>query len=171
MITSQKNIYFEQDDRYIEARGLSTDTKPTTGIANGSIFIEMDTGKVYFFDAANGEWAVFSGSGGGGGGGGDSDFSTAEVTFTNNTGELTSMTVPIAVEANALGEGTPAATFYEVRLDDDTPITVNVVLYKGTAACVSNGYTEGFETTGDIQMQGDGFFVITGDGTITISQI
>jgi len=37
--------------------GLSTDTpKPTEGIANGSCFIEMDTGKIYFFDAENTTW-------------------------------------------------------------------------------------------------------------------
>lgn len=32
--------------------GLSTDTKPTTGIINGSKFIEMDKGKEYYFNAA-----------------------------------------------------------------------------------------------------------------------
>ena len=41
-------------------RGLSTDTKPTTldnkDIANGSVFIEIDTGNVYIFDAENKEW-------------------------------------------------------------------------------------------------------------------
>ena len=36
--------------------GLSTDTKPTDGVGNGSAFIEMDTSKVYFFDAGNSEW-------------------------------------------------------------------------------------------------------------------
>lgn len=37
--------------------GLYSDTKPTdVSIGNGSAFIEMDTGKVYFFDAANSEW-------------------------------------------------------------------------------------------------------------------
>lgn len=36
--------------------GLSTDEKPTTNIANGSTFIEMDAGKLYFYDAANGTW-------------------------------------------------------------------------------------------------------------------
>ena len=36
--------------------GLSTDTKPTEGVGNGSAFIEMDTSKVYFFDAGNSEW-------------------------------------------------------------------------------------------------------------------
>ena len=36
--------------------GLSDDTKPTEGVGNGSAFIEMDTSKVYFFDAGNSEW-------------------------------------------------------------------------------------------------------------------
>ena len=36
--------------------GLSTDSKPTEGVGNGSAFIEMDTSKVYFFDAGNSEW-------------------------------------------------------------------------------------------------------------------
>lgn len=34
---------------YIEAAGLSTDTKPG-GVATGSIFAEVDTGKIYLFD-------------------------------------------------------------------------------------------------------------------------
>ena len=36
--------------------GLSSDTKPTYQIANGSIFIEMDTSDVYFFDEENSRW-------------------------------------------------------------------------------------------------------------------
>lgn len=40
---------------------LSTDTKPTEHILNGSSLIEMDTGKVYFFDEANGQWREFGG--------------------------------------------------------------------------------------------------------------
>ena len=40
--------------------GLSTDSKPTH-CGNGSAFVEMDTGKVYFFDAAAGTWAEFGG--------------------------------------------------------------------------------------------------------------
>ena len=40
--------------------GLSTDEKPT-GAYNGSCFIEMDTGKVYFYDAESGEWIEFGG--------------------------------------------------------------------------------------------------------------
>lgn len=39
--------------------GLSTDSKPTTGVANGTEFVEMDTSTIYFFDRANGEWRAF----------------------------------------------------------------------------------------------------------------
>ena len=42
--------------------GLSTDAKPTTGVANGSVFIEMDTSKLYFFDAANAAWREWGGA-------------------------------------------------------------------------------------------------------------
>ncbi len=35
--------------------GLSTDTKPTE-VANGSVFLEMDTSKLYLYDAQNAEW-------------------------------------------------------------------------------------------------------------------
>ena len=34
---------------YIEAAGLHDDTKPTDGIATGSLFLETDTGDVYAF--------------------------------------------------------------------------------------------------------------------------
>ena len=47
--------------------GLSTDAKPTEGVGNGSCFIEMDTGKGYFFDVENNEWHEQSGGSGGGG--------------------------------------------------------------------------------------------------------
>lgn len=36
--------------KYIEAAGLSTDTKPTAGIVTGSLFLEVNTGDVYAFE-------------------------------------------------------------------------------------------------------------------------
>lgn len=36
--------------------GLSTDTKPTERVCNASTFYEMDTKKLYMFDAQNGVW-------------------------------------------------------------------------------------------------------------------
>ena len=41
---------------YVEYAGLHTDTKPTEGIATGSIFLEVDTGTVFFFNATDSEW-------------------------------------------------------------------------------------------------------------------
>lgn len=65
---------YNNGDVLIEAACLSTDTKPTSGIANGSSCIEMDTGDKYMFDEAGGQW-IKLGSGGGG---------QAEVWFTSN---------------------------------------------------------------------------------------
>lgn len=40
-----------------DLRGLSTDTKPTDSqIPNGSSFLEMDTGTVFFWDKENSQW-------------------------------------------------------------------------------------------------------------------
>lgn len=43
-------------EKTYEFRGLSTDTKPIEKVGNGSIFIEMDTSKVFMFDEQNKEW-------------------------------------------------------------------------------------------------------------------
>lgn len=40
----------------IEGTCLSTDSKPTAGIAGGSVMTEIDTGDVYFFNEAGGAW-------------------------------------------------------------------------------------------------------------------
>lgn len=42
--------------QYIEAAGLSTDTKPAAGIVTGSKFREVDTGKKYVFDEVQAVW-------------------------------------------------------------------------------------------------------------------
>lgn len=61
-IYDTKNNKFEQEETFVivELRGLSTDTKPTEingkTINNGSTFIEIDTGKIYFYDLSNEEW-------------------------------------------------------------------------------------------------------------------
>lgn len=44
------------DKEYREITCLSTDTKPTTGIINGSICLEVDTGTVFFYDEAADDW-------------------------------------------------------------------------------------------------------------------
>lgn len=42
--------------------GLSTDTKPTGAALNGREFREMDTGKIYHYDAENERWLEWGGS-------------------------------------------------------------------------------------------------------------
>jgi len=52
-----KNRDFTNIDKAVrEYCGLSTDTKPTTGIKNGSTLLEMDTKKVFIFDETNSIW-------------------------------------------------------------------------------------------------------------------
>lgn len=42
--------------------GLSTENKPTEGLATGSLFIELDTATIYYFNEATTTWAVFGGA-------------------------------------------------------------------------------------------------------------
>ena len=56
------NIKIEDNDFLsgVELRGLSSDAKPTQignkKIGNGSVFIEIDTQKILFFDADSNTW-------------------------------------------------------------------------------------------------------------------
>lgn len=56
MITMYRKEGATHDKQEVEYRGLSTDEKPTENIENGTIFIEIDTGKIYMFDLENEEW-------------------------------------------------------------------------------------------------------------------
>ena len=62
MITADKSIQTVDgvSTSNLTFYGLSTDSKPTD-CGNGSAFVEMDTGKVYFFNAAAGTWVEFGG--------------------------------------------------------------------------------------------------------------
>lgn len=60
-VENQKNVQDRLDKTSFEFRGLSTDEKPLTtyggaNIANGSIFLEMDTQKIWFYDEAEAAW-------------------------------------------------------------------------------------------------------------------
>lgn len=82
-VIKQGNAY---NRRVISLEGLSTDTKPVeyfietdsngvevarVYIENGSTFTEIDTGKLFMYDAENTVWYEIETSGGGGGGGTD----------------------------------------------------------------------------------------------------
>ena len=53
-ILEQRTI--DGNTNYIEAAGLSTDSKPTANICTGSVFIEVNTGKAYLFNETAGAW-------------------------------------------------------------------------------------------------------------------
>lgn len=64
MLTTKVKKALTVDDElepkyYIEGDILSTDTKPTDGIANGSVLFEMDTGTMYKFDEENEAWRAW----------------------------------------------------------------------------------------------------------------
>ena len=51
---------------YIEAAGLSTDSKPTANVVTGSLFLEVDSGDVYAFaEGDNPAWNKIAALGGG----------------------------------------------------------------------------------------------------------
>ena len=55
----KEQIFTADNKRYLELAGTSQDTKPTGDVITGSIFVETDTGNVYFYNeeaAAGSEW-------------------------------------------------------------------------------------------------------------------
>ena len=70
MVTVQNTVQYVDNQAYVTSTyfGLSTDNKPADGVGNGSAFIEMDTGKLYFFDLDNTSWLEWGGSSDNGGG-------------------------------------------------------------------------------------------------------
>lgn len=63
MIRILNERVFDGDKKYVEAAGLSTDSKPTAGIVTGSLFMEADTGDVYVFyeDTTTPAWTKIGG--------------------------------------------------------------------------------------------------------------
>lgn len=59
-ITKEKINLTNENNSIQTIMGLSTDTKPTENITNGSMFIEMDTSKIYFYDIDNLQWREFN---------------------------------------------------------------------------------------------------------------
>lgn len=56
MITIYRENGIVEGKGELEYRGLSTDTKPTENVNNGSVFIEIDTGKMFLYDQQNSLW-------------------------------------------------------------------------------------------------------------------
>ena len=56
MIRALKYMAFDEDHRYGEFAGLSTDYKPKVALITGSKFTEVDTGIIYLFDEESATW-------------------------------------------------------------------------------------------------------------------
>ena len=113
------------------------------------------------------KYKAFFGSGGGGGG--SSDFTTAKVTVINNAINTVYASIPAEYEENELGEGSPAMLFCEPFFANGETTTINVPLYKGSCCVIDEPFQSySLSIKGDIQRL-EGMLLITGDGTITIS--
>lgn len=98
---------------------------------------------------------------GGGGGGGSSDFSTAQVTFVNNS------EYGLMGSAALLSDEEFSCVYGQDGLADSGSYTF--VLYKGLNVMECNNSDQlTITTSGNVNYE-DGFFTITGDCTITIS--
>ena len=50
------NTAYADGKKQVEIFGTSSENKPTTGIAFGSVFIEVDTGKAFLFNESTSLW-------------------------------------------------------------------------------------------------------------------
>ena len=97
------------------------------------------------------------------GGGGSSDFSTAEVTIITASGKANTIIFPFVYDGEYSAVG---ATF-----NNEGTHTFTVPLYKGEGdATIASIEEINISVTGNIEyVEADGIFIITGDGSITIS--
>ena len=142
--------------RYTYAESESFRTEPVlvekTITTNGSYDAASDNADGYSVVNVNVE-----------GGGGSSDFSTAEVTVINNTGELIDGRYVSVVD-------TPISTVRPMNtLSFNSSRTYIVPLYKGSCNWAFDG-TANVSVSGDIEWNSENrTALITGDCTITIS--
>ena len=99
-----------------------------------------------------------------GGGGGDSDFTTATMTITNNSMTDVRPLMPFVIDEDGF-ESSAAQGYAEMS----TVTTFRVILYKGTALICITELGVSISTTGNIEDDGDGYYYVTGDCTITIT--
>ena len=140
--------------------GLSTDTKPTNGILPNSLFWELDTNGMYYFDGT--QWQSIGGSGGGGGG----DFATLQMTVTADGGNFTVYpSAGLDSDYECIFVSSNNTFRQDINVDHDESVTIKV-LYAGESAIVSP-YTVVKSVTGDATYdQETGLITATGDFTV-----
>lgn len=101
-------------------------------------------------------------AGGGGGGGGGGDFSIASVTINNNLGERRGVYGAFIGSRSGMSYVAPTASLIDSK-------TFDVAIYKDGSILQLETQTDNFSATGAIQQIDAAAFLVTGDGTITIS--
>ena len=103
---------------------------------------------------------------GGGGGGGSSDLSTAELTFVLSEGKSAQFICP-----HYQIEGEQGMALGENSAFIGALTTFNIILCKGNAMLSLTHYPSGsnISISGNIEDVGEDTYIITGNGTITIS--
>ena len=164
------------DLMYIEAVGLSTDDKPSSGIVTGSRFTEVDTGIEYLYDEISGTWSAINA------GNGKTSISNAVVTLgtaLTYTGSEQTQTV----SSVKLGESTLVAnTDYKIhdnKATDAGDYTLRVVGHGDYSGGVAKDFTvakaTGSLTPTDDSMSlvigtdGDNVITVVGDGELSVA--
>ena len=166
MVTFLRNPVNIGGKQVVEVACLSTDTKPTKGICNGSLCLEINTGKIFAYDEENGEWEEVGTSGGGGGGGGSSDFDTATMTVTGFNGFLDAF----GIYAACYVDPTDDAFLIAVESTGLSNGEYLLPMYKGAGWFVPTSGT-GYIISGNASYDSaESVIRFTGDFTITKSQ-
>ena len=177
MIRKLVDRYFNEDDKYSEMFGLSSDNKPEDGLVTGSKFTEVDTGIVYLFDEESRTWTAQNS------GNGRTNISGATVTLgsalkydgTQKTKSVTS----VVIGTTTLTENTD----YIVKDNQATEVG-NYVLYivgigsytgtiaKGWSIAKGDGSVTASPDSLSLTAEGDdgtSSLTVTGDGPISVS--
>lgn len=106
-----------------------------------------------------------------GGGGGDTDLSIANVKIDNQAlGGSAEIYCALAFDANELGEGSPSMSYHVYDVLSSAEKTFKVIMYKGKANLEIDSSAQISKTpSGNIEPNGFGGFIVTGDGTITVN--
>lgn len=103
-----------------------------------------------------------------GGGGEDNGLSFAEVTVVNETDDwLELSSIPVAYEADGMGEGSPACISPYLEVGPESQHTYKVPMYKGVMYIMGVGDVNGDGV--NVVVYGSSL-MITGDGTLTALQ-
>ena len=149
MIRKLVDRYFNEDDKYSEMFGLSSDDKPTKGLITGSRFTEVDTGIVYLFDEESGIWtAQNSGNG-----------------RTNIKGATVTLGAAVKYDGTEKTKAVSSVVIGTTTLTEDTDYIV-----KGNKATEIGNYVLYIVGTGSYTgVIAKGWSIAKGDGSVTAS--